>query len=96
MLFCLQVEDCMYRRKLDAHDMFVLRGVYNHNSMLEMGNKLLKPASFVKYRIDCLIRDGFVSPPPIKGQARNYSLTDAGLEVLRSNTGNREGSRENL
>jgi len=86
----------MYRRKLDVHDMFVLKGVYNHRSLLEMGGQLLKPASFVKYRIVCLIRDGFVSPPPIKGQARNYSLTEAGLEVLRGNTGNREGSREKL
>jgi hypothetical protein len=86
----------MYRRKLDAHDMFVLRGIYNHNSMLEIGKQLIKPASFVKYRIGCLMREGFVSPPPIKGQARNYSLTDAGLEILRANTGNREGSREKL
>ena len=86
----------MYRRKLDAHDMFVLKGVYNRKTMLEMGAQLLKPASFIKYRIMCLIRDGFVSPPPIRKQARNYSLTQAGLEVLRGNTGNREGSREKL
>jgi len=86
----------MYRRKLDAHDMFVLKGVYNHRSLLEMGAQLLKPASFVKYRIVCLIRDGFISPPLIKGQPRNYRLTEAGLEVLRGNTGNREGSREKL
>jgi len=86
----------MYRRKLDAHDMMVLRGIYNRDSMREIGAKLIKPASFIKYRIECLMRDGFVSPPPIKGQARNYSLTDAGLEILRANTGNREGSREKL
>jgi hypothetical protein len=86
----------MYRRKLDAHDMVVLRGIYNRDSMREIGQKLIKPASFVKYRVECLMRDGFVSPPPIKGQARNYNLTDAGLEILRANTGNREGSREKL
>jgi hypothetical protein len=86
----------MYRRKLDAHDMFVLRGIYNHHSMQEMGKQILKPASFIKYRIECLMKDGFVSPPPIKGQARNYRLTDSGLEILRANTGNREGSREKL
>jgi hypothetical protein len=76
--------------------MVVLRGIYNHNSMREIGQKIIKPASFINYRVECLIRDGFVSPPPIKGQARNYSLTDAGLEILRANTGNREGSREKL
>jgi len=86
----------MYRRKLDAHDMFVLRGVYNRNSMLEIGKQLLKPASFVKYRIECLMRDGFVIPPSSKGMARSYALTEAGLNILRSNTGNREGSREIL
>lgn len=86
----------MYRKKLDAYDMMILRGVYNHQSMAEMGKAVLKPSSFVKYRLGILITEGFVKPPEIKGQARNYSLTDAGIELLRSNTGNREGNRENL
>lgn len=86
----------MYRSKLDAHDMMILRGVYNHRSMAEMGKEVLKPSSFVKYRIDLLIKEGYVNPPSTKGQARNYSLTDTGIELLRVNTGNREGNRENL
>ncbi len=57
--------------------MFVLRGVYNRNSMLKIGKQLFKPVSFVKYRIECLMRDGFISPPPIKDQARYYCLIDA-------------------
>ena len=73
---------------IDEKDLLMLTMLYNKpsTSLIEMQIAIqCRSVATVYNRIVELEALGLVSPPPIKKQARSRTITQKGIELLRSN-----------
>lgn len=75
--------DAPVKIRMEAIDDAVLLGVYNHNSLEEIGRVISRSNRGVRLRMQALAELGFMIY--VKNKARSHILTEKGVRYLKDN-----------
>jgi DNA-binding MarR family transcriptional regulator len=71
--------------RLSSEEVLVLKAIYEHKSLQEIGQEIGKSTSMANKIVQSLIEEKLILPPPKPHMSRSHSLTVLAKDYLRAN-----------